>query len=620
MTHAQRTNIAGWLIAGLWSAAPLYPGFISLLPVAPPGIALLPMAAGAALLLAVVAAIGGVLVLLVADGGLATLREPLPRAVWLFAGVTAAVAVLGFAPVVGLLYALFMACTGIGMTALVHFARDPGFARRTRIAMLLSSAAAALFALGLWYFRVPAALYAVGNGRAIGTFVLPGELAGYAGMFLPYAAGTALCARDGRERTLAIGAAVILASAMLATLSRAGLAGLALGGLILAARFGRRVVAAYGAVLAGVAIIVARHFFDAHHNPAEDTNRLGIWLAALRMFTLFPLTGTGPGGFAKIYPLVRLPDGELGAFHAHSFVLATLAESGVAGIAALLYLWWTFGRECRRAYRDADERGRLMAWAIIAGFAGTWLQSTIDVVQILILGIWIPFMGATLAALRAGRREPAAESGEPGGAAGAAKIAVLTAALAVSGCGGTGGQHTTHPHRPQHTARVAASVSPSPAARPKVPPATPLPDVVLHARRQGQAPVSIVVTQTGRRIYTIDADANETERTPAGAYFSTFTNPKVTFFNHDGTKMHATAAKAQVDGTSKVVTMLGNVLLSTQDGTTLACDRMRYDDRSGTVESWTGVVVTTKQGDTLRGDHLTGDVHLQDVHIDGAQS
>lgn len=180
----------------------------------------------------------------------------------------------------------------------------------------------------------------------------------------------------------------------------------------------------------------------------------------------------------------------------------------------------------------------------------------------------------------------------------------------------------THPTPTAKTPTGTITSQPSTTRSPAMPSSTSvpaLPDMIIHAHRRGKTPVSIVVVQGTRKLYTITADSNETERTTDGHYFSSFQQPVITFFNRDRTHMLATATKADVDGTSKVVTMVGKVIFRAQDGTTLRSERLTYDSGRDRVESWSGVLVTTRLGDTLRGEHLVGDLHLQHVHLDGAE-
>jgi len=112
----------------------------------------------------------------------------------------------------------------------------------------------------------------------------------------------------------------------------------------------------------------------------------------------FPLTGVGPFDFARIYPLVRLPDGDAQAFHAHSFLLTIFAETGLLGLAAAVAVWWRFGSAFYERFRTAKPANATLALAIAAGLAGTWVQGLIDTVSVVIFGLWLPSMALALVA------------------------------------------------------------------------------------------------------------------------------------------------------------------------------------------------------------------------------
>jgi O-antigen ligase len=156
-------------------------------------------------------------------------------------------------------------------------------------------------------------------------------------------------------------------------------------------------------LLAGLAVVLV--VFNAHHNPAENYTRLSIWQAGLDIVRRFPLTGVGPFDFARIYPLVRLPDGDLSAFHAHSFLLTIFAEMGVVGVIAVLAAWWRFGVALAERVRGASPVHATLALAVAAGLAGTWVQGLIDTVSVVIFGVWLPSMALALAVAQHGLGE-----------------------------------------------------------------------------------------------------------------------------------------------------------------------------------------------------------------------
>ncbi len=388
---------------------PLYPAFITLTGASVPGVVLVPKAAAIALLvlLAVVVALWVVLLLRAPP-------EPLPTvpAAAAFACAAVAAALLGFDPLAG---ALFVAILGGGVVwhaTIARFARDPETIRTILGAFLFSGALASLAAIVMVVAQTPPVLYTIGHGRAIGTFVVPGELAGYLIVYVPVAFAVA---RSGLGlRALGYAGLAVGSIAFVLTFSRAGWIGMAaaVAGFVLLRR--RRSGTRYAAAVMGAAIIMIALAFNAHHDPSENFTRLSIWDAALRMVQRFPLSGVGPFDFARIYPFVRAPGGEPVAYHAHSIVLTIAAETGLIGVAALCFGWWRFVVVLRGRLQPESDLARI-AVAIAAGLAGTWIQGLIDTATVVIFGLWLPFMALALACAGDEPRERALPSRAPRG-------------------------------------------------------------------------------------------------------------------------------------------------------------------------------------------------------------
>jgi len=176
-------------------------------------------------------------------------------------------------------------------------------------AFLASGAIAALAAILMVVAKAPADLYTVGHGRAIGTFILPGELAGYLIMYVPFAYAIARVTERRDLRLVAYAGAILGAIAFVLTffarrMDRNG------GG----DRVFRLHAAAPG----------SRPRRGCHRGPG-DRPRSG-WSStpttiprrtspASRfgrrhptLIARFPLSGVGPFDFATIYQWVRLPD------------------------------------------------------------------------------------------------------------------------------------------------------------------------------------------------------------------------------------------------------------------------------------------------------------------------
>lgn len=384
-------------------AVPLFPSFIMLANVEPPGVALVPPPVCIALLalLSVLATLFGISLLAPPRERPATL---VPLVAWLGAGVLSALA--GFDPRAGAVFIGIFALGIVWHLGTLRYYCAPGVARAIVWSMMLACTAASLAAVVMVVVRHPVAQYVIGHGRAIGTFVLPGELAGYLIVLLPIAYGVAVTTRERALRAAAVAAMVFGAIAFFLTFSRTGWVGLAAAiAFFVATRMrprGAGAVAAGAVLVGGVLAVVA--VFNVAHNPSENFTRLSIWQAAVAIIARFPLTGVGPFEFSHLYAVVRAPDADATAFHAHSVYLTLLAETGVVGLAAAIWAWCAFAVELRRRI-VANDRHAVIALATAAGLFGTLVQGLIDTVSVVIFGLWLPIMAFALASARDGLNE-----------------------------------------------------------------------------------------------------------------------------------------------------------------------------------------------------------------------
>ncbi len=390
-------------LATVFALTPLFPSLITLTAVSVPGISIVPEP--------FVLVVLGVLALLALYGAIVLASPPrelppllLPLLAWLGAGALSAA--LGLDPRAGAIFLGILALGIVWHVALWRFFCVPGIAAAVLWSYLSSGALASVAAIAMVMLRWPAQQFAMEHGRAVGTFILPGELAGYLIIFIPIALAVAWRTQRRSLRALAICAAACGAVALGLTFSRAGWMGcaaaLAFGCFALGPRMRRFAFFALAVGLAAVLVL-----FNAHHNPSENFTRLSIWRAAIAAIERFPLTGAGPFEFAHVYALVRRPDGDATAFHAHSFYLTVLAESGVVGALAVAWTWWRFARCLRAALRAAPPANATLAIAAAAGLFGTLVQGTIDTVTVVIFGMWFPTMALALAFARDGLCEPA---------------------------------------------------------------------------------------------------------------------------------------------------------------------------------------------------------------------
>ncbi|HZY96702.1 MAG TPA: O-antigen ligase family protein [Candidatus Cybelea sp.] len=383
----------------VYAMVPLFPSFIALTNVAFPGVSLVPRAA----VLAVFAVCG----LLAIYAAAMLLRYPsrgsqpllLPLLAVVGAGILAGL--VGFDPRAGLLFTFIGGLGVVWHCSIVRFYDDRYAAVTLLGAYLASGAVAGAVAIGMVVRRVPASEYAIQHGRATGTFILPGELAGYLIVLLPIAYAVGRVAQPRWLRATAWAALSLGLVALALTYSRAGWMGFAAAVAFLVAaqtRYGARAAAIV--VVAGALVVLL--LFNVHHNPSEDYTRLSIWQAALQIIDRFPLTGVGPFNFSRLYALVRAPDADPTAFHAHSLYLTFFAEFGVIGVASVVWLLWRFTVELRRRLSDAAAPAKFLALSVTAGLVGVAVQGLIDTVTVVIFGLWMATLGLALAA--AGRK------------------------------------------------------------------------------------------------------------------------------------------------------------------------------------------------------------------------
>ena len=199
--------------------------------------------------------------------------------------------------------------------------------------------------------------------------------------------------RLGRGHRLRTQLAVVLAFLFvveLATLSRSGLLGLAVGLLVLAVPYRRWLVSRDLLVpLAGalglVAIVVLSrlHFFETvirsrfQTGGSSTSAHFGVYDFIPNVISAHPLFGLGFNTFSVYYEAVT---GKTN-WGPHSFYVALLVETGLVGASVFaVYLWYLFHRlnALRRIGRrlgalgdPAAARVRPLAWGMIAALAGT---------------------------------------------------------------------------------------------------------------------------------------------------------------------------------------------------------------------------------------------------------
>jgi O-antigen ligase len=383
---------------------PLLPAAILLVSVQVPGVSVIPPRVAIALL-ALLALLAANFVVRIAIAPRQDAPVLLPLIAWLGAALLAAL--LGFNPLAGLVFLAIFALEILWHLSILRYYPQVEFARAYAYSLVFACCAASIAAIAMAIVRWPTSQYVIGHGRAIGTFILPGELAGYLVVLLPITYGVLLVTRRQSLRALCIATLASGGVALILTFSRAGWMSLGVAAAFFAAaRAGRLRTGALAAVAILVAVFVALALaFNVDHNPSENFTRLAIWQAALQIVDRFPLTGVGPFDFSRLYAIVRSPSGDVSAFHAHSVYLTFLTEIGIVGVAAATWAWLCFWIELRKRLESARREAALLATAILAGLVGSLVQGFIDTVSVVIFGLWLPTMAFALAAARHGLHE-----------------------------------------------------------------------------------------------------------------------------------------------------------------------------------------------------------------------
>ena len=235
----------------------------------------------------------------------------------------------------------------IFIAALVAFASDPD---DRPIWRTLAGVTALVAVLGLAqeFIGAPSGEFVRGIPipRIAGPLEGPNQFSGWLGIALPMLFARVLVHRDG----WLVGAAVLAAIADALTLSRSGIAAVALACVVVLIvtrpprvvrfRFAGGALAIGGIlVVLGLSLGFQARFFSLAEVPQPDHlgNRAELWRAALDLWRMSPIVGIGAGNYELELGRVGLPDVHT---HANSIYLQSLAETGIVGFLATLALVW----------------------------------------------------------------------------------------------------------------------------------------------------------------------------------------------------------------------------------------------------------------------------------------
>jgi tetratricopeptide (TPR) repeat protein len=224
----------------------------------------------------------------------------------------------------------------------------------------------------LWWRDSPA------GGRLSGTFYNADHFAAWLAMLICLGfgyllarrlgdaqLGTLLRSRERREEVIRhylpfIGL-VVMAVALVFTLSRGGVLSLLLTLLILFVLLGQLGRIRWSLAVAGALVVVALGYaawiglepFLARVRHADYANRWVLAFTTLPMLRSFPFLGVGLGAFGDIYghyqPAVLEP-GKLEAGYAHNDLLQLIVELGILGTVPVLLMIWRLSRDLLGAH------------------------------------------------------------------------------------------------------------------------------------------------------------------------------------------------------------------------------------------------------------------------------
>jgi O-antigen ligase len=183
--------------------------------------------------------------------------------------------------------------------------------------------------------------------RVSGSLEGPNQFAGWLNILVPILFARTLTHRNAWLVT----ALVLSAAAEAATLSRSGIvAGLAAAVVVLVVtrpsrvvgiRFGAGAVALAAILVAlGLSAGLEARFFSLAEvaQPDHLGTRQILWSSAVELWRTSPIVGIGAGNFEFDLGMVGHPEVQT---HANSVYLQALSETGLIGLAAMLFLIWT---------------------------------------------------------------------------------------------------------------------------------------------------------------------------------------------------------------------------------------------------------------------------------------
>jgi O-antigen ligase len=109
-------------------------------------------------------------------------------------------------------------------------------------------------------------------------------------------------------------------------------------------------------------------------NNRSNLGRIALWKGALLMFEDNPVKGVGINNFREVYMESYKQPNTVANSHAHNTYLNFLAETGIIGFSALIYLFFSISKYLFLAYQKLeDEFSKLFVLSVFSSFLGTFV-------------------------------------------------------------------------------------------------------------------------------------------------------------------------------------------------------------------------------------------------------
>ncbi len=236
-----------------------------------------------------------------------------------------------------------------------YHARDARLTRRALVILLVSAAAATIYALAR--FVAQGGAFPVRVRGAVGH---PLTYGGQAMLLSTVAIAILVRSRDRRWMIAAGALLTLLAPALLGSYTRSAWIGTVVAAGVILALTRARWLGALAALLVALLMVLPAGYrtralsaFDT--SSTWNVERELLWVAGWRMFREHPITGVGLQDLRPLIERYRPPGAHETHGHLHSVYVQIAATMGLVGIAAFAWLVWRLFRTAGRGLR-ADLR------------------------------------------------------------------------------------------------------------------------------------------------------------------------------------------------------------------------------------------------------------------------